>query len=158
MGTSLTVAPPRSPVAAGISVGRPTILAIILAVAATVLQVVQEIVLKSNPQWQTYIGLVLLFLAAEAIKPLTGGAGLSTLIHLPQWLSTLLTSFALALAGALQAIHISTAAHTVALAVLTLLVALGYGGANEPIALPAVAGSGTGALPPGTVASRSRLG
>ncbi len=156
MGTSLAVAPPRTPVAAGVSVGRPTILAIILAVVATVLQVVQEIVLKNDPQWQAYIGLVLIFLAAEAIKPLTGGSGLSTLLHVPQWLSTLLTAFALALGGALQVIHMTTGAHVVVLAGLTLLAALGYGGANEPIALPAIAptartGSLGSSLPAGTV-------
>jgi hypothetical protein len=108
------------------TVGSPSIPSIVLAVLATGLQVANQIVLAGDSEIQAAVTVVLVFLAAEHIKPLNGN--LSVLVHLPSWLADLLSALAAATAAVLQIAGIGTTAHVIVLAVVTLLAALGFGG------------------------------
>lgn len=122
-----------------VSVGLPSIVVVVLSLVAGGLQVVNELVLKGDPQIQGVIAVFLIFLVGIGITP-ARGAAFRNALHLPDWATTVVTAVISAAGGALQVAGLGTTAHTIILTALTVLAALGFGisqGSLVPVPAPA---------------------
>lgn len=121
-----------------ITIGIPTVAAVVLSLVAGGLQVINEVVLEASPQWHSYIAIILVFLAGIGISPLVGSAFRAAL-HLPPWAGYLISAALAAAVLALSTVGMSNAAHAVIAAVVTIFAALGFAPSSLPVAAPEAA-------------------
>lgn len=127
-----------------ITIGIPTIAALILGLLAGVAQVINEAVLEASSQWHAYITVILVFAAGIGISPLVGPAFRAAL-HLPAWAGYLISAAMAAAVLALSTVSMATLPHAIVAAVLTVLAALGF------------APSSIAVVPPPPATQRARL-
>lgn len=115
-----------------ITLGIPTVAAVVLSLVAGAAQVVNEVVLKASPQWHSYIAIMLVFLAGIGISPLVGTAFRSAL-HLPPWAAYVISAALAAAILALSTTQMSGGAHAAIAAVVTIFAALGFAPSTIPV-------------------------
>lgn len=116
---------------AKIVIGLPNAIAVALALAAGVLQVLNRTVIhlghgSASAQWHAWIAIVLVLFASQGIDPLVGPA-FKVALHLPPWAARLTTGALTAIAMAITSIPMSAAVSGVLLGVLTVAAGLGFG-------------------------------
>jgi phosphate starvation-inducible membrane PsiE len=110
---------------AGVKIGLPSIVVVVLSLIAGAIQVLNEVVFHLSSDWHAYLAIILVFLAGIGISPLVG-ARFKAALHLPPWLGYLITAGMSALTLAMTTLHIGSVAHAVIAAVLTVLAGLGF--------------------------------
>jgi hypothetical protein len=118
-----------------VTIGIPTIAAVVLGLIAGALQVINEVVLEASSQWHAYITVLLVFASGVGISPLVGAAFRAAL-HLPPWAAYIISAAMAAAVLALSTVAMGSLAHAIIAAALTVLAALGF--APGPIAVPPV--------------------
>ena len=126
----------------GVDVGLPTAAAVALGLLAGALEVCNEVVLELDPAWHSYLAVALVVLAGVGVSPVTGPAFRAAL-HLPPWLSYIISAGMAAGVLAFGVTPMSGVAHAVLAGVLTVLAALGFAPARIPAAPPVLARAAT---------------
>ena len=119
-----------------ITIGIPTIAVVVLGLLLGAASVVNEVVLKASSQWHAYILILLVLGAGVGVSPLIGPAFRAAL-HLPVWAGYVVGAVMAAALLALSTVTMSSLAHAVIAAVLTVLSALGFAPSTVPV-VPAV--------------------
>lgn len=115
-----------------ITIGVPTLAAVILACVGGVAQVINYSVVDASTQLHAAIAVGLLFLTGIGIPPITGSAFRAAL-HLPAWASYVISAAISAAMLALTTMHMAAGAHEAIAASLNVLSALGFSPAVEPV-------------------------
>lgn len=122
----------RQPLSKGVSLGIPSIAAVVLGLLAGVLVVLNEVVLEASSQWHGYITVLLVFGAGVGISPLVGPAFRAAL-HFPAWVGCIISAGMAAAVLALSTTQMSSLAHAIVAGALTVLAALGFAPATTAI-------------------------
>ena len=143
MSTSRLTKPPsrfavwRSKFMTGkVSIGLPSVAALILSLIGGVAQVINYSVISASTQLHGAIAVGLYFLIAAGIPPLTGAAFRAAL-HLPAWANGLISAGLGAAVLALSQIQMAGSLHEIIATAITVLSALGFNAAVS--AVPVVA-------------------
>ena len=117
-----------------LTVGMPTIVALILSLIAGALQVVLSVHVFDIPaQWNEKARVLLIFFAGVGISPLVGHAFYAAL-KLPEWVTHLASASLAAVATAVTTLTLSTTLVAVLTGVLTVAAGLGFQADPEELA------------------------
>ena len=108
----------------------PSGLAVILAVLAGFLQVLNQTTYGFAAPWHTLVTYVLVVLSAVGISPLVGTAfrqALANALHVSGTVFTILTVIAMAVTAALQTFTLDSTTYGILAGIVTVLAGLGFG-------------------------------
>ena len=121
-----------------VTFGIPTLAATILALIGGVAQAVNYYVVGISASLHSAIAVLLYFVIAAGVPPLTGEAFRAAL-HLPAWANGLVSAVLGALVLSLTTIHMAAGVHGAIAIVISVASALGFSAAVEPVS-PATPG------------------
>jgi hypothetical protein len=129
---SVQPVPQAAPAAAPVQVGWPKIATLVLALIGGVLQVLNYSVISATSSVHAIIAVIIYFLISAGIPPLTGNAFRGA-IHMPAWVSYVVSGLLGSAVLAITTVHMDAAVHETVAAIITVVEALGFSAQVEPL-------------------------
>jgi hypothetical protein len=134
---SVQPVPQAAPVPAPVvKVGWPKIATLVLALIGGVLQILNYSVISATSSVHAIIAVIIYFLISAGIPPLTGDA-FRAAIHMPAWVSYVVSGLLGSAVLAITTVHMDAAVHETLAAVITIVEALGFSAQIDPVPIRA---------------------